>query len=58
MTGGRISEREELLRLTRTALIVQLLHDLPDNLTDRLHGLDILLGLPVIFLQVLDREPH
>jgi hypothetical protein len=42
----------------RTAFIVQLLHDLPNNLTDRLYGLDILLGLLVIFLQVLNRKPN
>jgi hypothetical protein len=41
-----------------TSLIVQPLHDLPDNLSDRLDGFDIVLSLLVRLLQVPQGKSH
>ena len=43
---------------TRTAVIIQLLHDLSDDLANGLNGLYIVFGLAVIFLQILKRESY
>ena len=37
-----------------TSFIVELFHDLSDNLADRLDGFDIILRLGVIFLEVFE----
>ena len=42
----------------RTSLVVQLLHDLPDDLADGLYGLDVVLRLLKLTLEVLQREPY
>ena len=41
----------------RTSLVVQLLHDLSDNLSNRLHGLDVILRLLKVLLDIFQREP-
>ena len=44
--------------MERTAVGVELFHDLADYLADRLYGFDIVLRLLVVLLQILQREPH
>lgn len=43
---------------TLTSLVVQLLHDFTDDLTNRLDSFDVVLGLRVIFLQRLQRKSN
>lgn len=42
----------------RTSVVVQLLHDFANNLANRLHGLDVFLGLLIRLFKVLQRESH
>ena len=42
----------------RTSLVVQLLHDLSNDLANRLYGLDVIFGLLKVLLEVLQREPN
>lgn len=41
-------------RGARTSLLIQLLQDLSDDLTDTLQGLDVVLGNVKVVLQALD----
>ena len=42
----------------RTSLVVQLLHDLPDDLAYGLYGLDVVLRLLEVLLEILQRESN
>lgn len=41
-----------------TSFIVQLLHNFSDNLTNRLHGLDVIFRPLEILLKIFQREAH
>lgn len=41
-----------------TSIVIQLLHDLSDNLADRLYSFNIVFGLLKVLLEVLQGESH
>jgi hypothetical protein len=41
----------------RTPLVIQLLHNLPNDLPNRLYCFNILFRFRIVFLKILQREP-